>query len=213
MINPKRVFPLLCLLLLPLICNGQKWRNGHYITLENDTIYGQIRVPTKNKRAYTVLYRESESSKQALELNPEQVLFYAYEHKNETVFFKSIAMKGRIKPTPMLEKAFARKLVGGQLNLYVFYPFRGEKPAFYVERADSTEIYTYTKTDYIFYHSSEKRRLYYDRTLVRFGSTLQECIASTSYFYRRPYNIEEFAKLTVAYNKCKGNLTYQIKLP
>jgi len=211
MINPKRVFPLLCLLLLPLICNGQKWLPGYIVSTQADTTQGLIRFAQDRATGVYVDFR-AEGQQEATTYKAEQLAGYTITSGALPIIFKSVALDKEMKSKYGLPNVFAKQLMLGQLDLYVSYPKPEEKPLFYAVKNDSAYFYSFQGVKKLNARTSPKQRVAFDRSLTQFGLLLEDCLKNP-YEERLTFKVHNFQKLARAYNECNNSLQYDLRKP
>jgi hypothetical protein len=116
----NRQFILILLISLKSILHAQTdFRPGFYISLENDTIFGEIDYQGEKQSAKTCFFRQNENS-QILQFEPKDIKAFRF---NDGKYYISKIFKTHEEDEKHL---FLEYLVNGQLKLYYYYDNYGE---------------------------------------------------------------------------------------
>lgn len=194
--------------------NQSKWVEGYIVTKQKDTVRGQYEAKAEKNRGVYLNFRTN-SKAAPTEYRASQLLAYGIDGVINEVIYESIRLKNKQRSQYGLDAVFAKKLVGGALNLYYFHYDPSLPPSYYIEMQDSAKNDTTYFIDFkgvkvISEFSNQKVAI--DLAVMDFYGLLEHCYFNP-YTELLPYEPESFMRLAINYNECQAEQTYKFKKP
>ena len=207
----RRFIFFVTLCLLPAIAMGKSiWMPGYIIkTNQADTLKGEIMLAKHAHQIRGVHFRTGPRKKGTYYGVKDVTAFGGYG-VGANYHYRLIRLNRKLEAFYNKEKVFARKLVGGGIDLFEFYPANKTKPYFYVVKNDSVVFVSPEGQTTL--RGEGGGTLNQDNAVMGFLGLLDDCY-DPLYAASLDYSIKTFKCLAKAYNQCKEKLTFTAQSP
>jgi len=184
------------------------WLDGYLITIQGDTIKGQVQLEKPVRQTYTLVFKAQGQSTEQQYL-PQEVKAFGTYAKSGNLRYQSVPVPDEYVEEYVAEAVFAKQLLGGAIDLYVYYP-KNQKPAFYAFKQDSG--YHVNPKGTLRLEGAQGKSLEKDLAVLEFISYLKDCY-DPAYALNYSYRISTFKRLAQVYNTCSNEQTYKVPRP
>lgn len=188
-----------CLLFIPLLYAQSNYRPGFIITLQKDTVYGEIDYRTDQKNAKRCVFRAENNAAEPVVYHPFDILGYRFTDDGRYYVSRNIELQHGV-PKPI----FLEYLLQGMKSLY-YYETEEDVPIYFVEDKDRLVKIDAPKLSKQMLRAQFKDQT--DRYIPQLHYAFKDCPSLSSKIDRARFNRNELMKIAKEYHykMCTSN--------
>lgn len=188
-----------CLLFIPLLYAQSNYRPGFIITIQKDTVYGEIDYRTDQKNAKRCVFRAQDNAAEPVVYQPFDILGYRFTDDGRYYVSRNIELQHGV-PKPI----FLEYLLQGMKSLY-YYETEEDIPIYFVEDKDRLVKIDAPKLSKQMLRAQFKDQT--DRYIPQLHYAFKDCPSLSSKIDRARFNRNELMKIAKEYHykMCTSN--------